>query len=275
MSDLDLLVREDGAAAMSRALMGVGLRPTHASWKEQVFEPEGAPEAGTFGEHADNPIKVDLHTRIGERLPARLVDISPLIVPAALQAGVNPYASRAALMLHLLLHAAGEMVFRTLRLIQLHDIGLLAAQFSADEWQEVLRQRSAPWGLWWALPPLSLVARYYPSVPPAVLAELQGSGSAAMRRSARALVSEVSYSNMLRSALPGIDWTRSPGERLNYAAERALISVRALLGASTRPAAAAPQQAPNPQPAKVPWHRLRPVRPATLKAVQAALEGPA
>ena len=275
MSDLDLLVREDGAPAMTRALMDVGLRPTHASWKEQVFEPESAPEAGKFGEHADNPLKVDLHTRIGERLPARLVDISPLIAPATLHHGRNPYASRVALMIHLLLHAAGEMVFRTLRLIQLHDIGLLSAQFSAEEWREVLRQQSAPWGLWWALPPLSLVARYYPSVPPAVLAELHGSGSRAMHRSARALVSDVSYSNMLRSALPGIDWTRSPGERLNYAAERALISARALLSAPQRPAAAASQQVLSPQPPKTPWHRLRPVRPATLRAVQAALTAPA
>lgn len=274
MSDLDLLVREDGTAAMTRALVGVGLRPTHASWKEQVFEPEGAPEAGKFGEHADNPIKVDLHTRIAERLPARLVDISPLIAPETLHEGLNPYASRVALMIHLLLHAAGEMVFRTLRLIQLHDIGLLAAQFSADEWQELLTQRAASWGLWWALPPLSLVARYYPSVPPAVLAELQGSGSRAMRRRARALISDVSYSNMLRSALPGIDWTRSPGERLSYAAERALISARALLGTSPRPAAAN-REVPAPRPAKMPWYRLRPVRPATLKAVQAALAGPA
>lgn len=272
MSDLDLLVRETDAAAMTRALLAAGLRPTHASWKEQVFEPESAPQAGNFGEHADNPIKVDLHTRIGERLPSRLVDISALITPDALRPGLNPYPSRGALMIHLLLHAAGEMVFRTLRLIQLHDIGLLAARFSADEWQDLLRQRASPWGLWWALPPLSLAARYYPSIPLAVLAELQGSAPRALRRSARALISQVSYSNMLRSALPGIDWTRSAGETLSYAAERAIVGGRALFRASRPPATEAELR--NTQPSKMAWHRLRPVRPATLKAVRAALACP-
>ncbi len=274
MSDLDLLVREADANAMTRALEAVGLRLTNASWKERVFEPAGAAQAGNFGEHADNPIKVDLHTRIGERLPSQLVDISALIAPGALHAGLNPYPSRIALMLHLLLHAAGEMVFRTLRLVQVHDIGLLAARLSAHEWQELLSQRAAPWGLWWGLPPLSLVARYYPSVPPAVLVELEGGSSRALRRRARALISDVSYSNMLRSALPGIDWTRSAGDSLSYAAERALVSARTLLGASPTPAATAGPQAGGTQPPKSIWHRLRPVRPATLQAVRAALAGP-
>ena len=114
MSDLDVLVREDASAAMTRALVAAGLRQTNASWKEQVFVPVGSAQAGGFGEHADNPIKVDLHTRISERLPRQLVDISALIAPATLRIGLNPYASRAALMTHLLLrHAAGEMVFHS------------------------------------------------------------------------------------------------------------------------------------------------------------------
>lgn len=273
MSDLDLLVCEKDAAAMTRALAAAGFTPTHASWKEQVFEPAGPAQAAPFGEHADNPIKVDLHTRISERLPRQLVDISALIAPATLRSGLNPYASRAALMTHLLLHAAGEMVFRTLRLIQVHDIGLLAAQLSADDWAEVLAQRVAPWGLWWALPPLSVVARYYPSVPTAVLAALHDAGPAALRQLAlRRLIADVSYSNMRRSALPGIDWTRSLGERLGYTAERTLLTARTLLRAS-RPRARSANQEPGEPVLR--WHRLRPLRPATLKAVHAALDGPA
>ena len=163
-----------------------------------------------------------------------------------------------------------------LRLIQLHDIGRLGAQLSAHEWAEVLDQRAAPWGLWWALPPLSLVARYYPSVPPAVLAALHDCGPAALRRLARArLIADVSYSNMSRSALPGIDWSRTPAERLSYTAERTILSVRTLLRAAQLRAPAGNQEAADPSPQAVRWHRLPPLRPATLKAVHAALASPA
>ncbi len=275
MADLDLLVREADTPAIMRVLGAAGFAPSHASWKEQVFAPLDAGNAGAFGEHADNPIKVDLHTRISERLPRQLVDISPLIMPGTLHDGLNHYTGRAALMTHLLLHAAGEMVFRTLRLIQLHDIGCLAARLSTDDWSQVLRQRAAPWGLWWALPPLTLVARYYPSVPAPVLAAVQEASPPALRHLAQArVVSDVSFSNMRRSALPGIDWTRSWAETLSYAAERAFLTARTLLRRSRARALTGSAAAGAAAESPARWHRLRPVRPATLKALRGALAGP-
>ncbi len=191
------------------------------------------------------------------------MDISPLITAAALHNGVNPYPGRAALMTHLLLHAAGEMVFRTLRLVQCTT--------------SALAQRAAPWGLWWALPPLALVARYYPSVPPMALAALHDSVPAALRRLARqCVIADVSYSNLRRSALPGLDWSRSLGERLGYTLERTVLSARTLLHNTEPPREVRAQRGAATQqlPARR-WHRLRPVRPATLKALQFALIGPA
>lgn len=278
MADLDLLVGGADVSVMSQVLATLGLRPTQVSWKEQVFELTQAPAAGRFGEHSGNSVKVDLHSSIAERLPRRLVDISALIAPAAPVPGLNPYPSPAALMTHLLLHAAGEMVFRSLRLIQVHDIALLAARLSAADWDEVLRQHAAPSGLWWAWPPLALVARYYDSVPAAALTALRDCCPEPLRSAARVRVlTEVSYSNMHRSVWPGIDWTQTSRERLAYAAERSLLSVRALLHARTAhtaaPLSTGPADvAPPGQPTR--WHRWRPVRPATLNAVRAALSQP-
>jgi len=52
-----------------------------------------------------------LHTSLKERLPRAEVDVSRLIDSSKLLPGINGYPSRAALMTHLVLHAAGAMVF--------------------------------------------------------------------------------------------------------------------------------------------------------------------
>lgn len=272
MADIDLLVCEADAERMMRVLAGLGYRQTDASWKERVFELEGAPASGAFGERALNAIKVDVHTRISERLPRRDVDISGLILPAPPRPGGNPYPSRAALMTHLLLHAAGEMVFRTLRLIQVHDIALLCGQLSSADWEEVLYAHGAQAPPWWALPPLALVERYYAGVPPSVLAGVREACPEPLRRtSGRWVLSDVSYSDLRRSAFPGIDWTLTLRERLAYVGTRTWLSVRTLL--RPVPTAAADGARGSTAP-RVRWHALRPVRPATLNAIRAALAQP-
>ena len=98
---------------------------------------------------------------VAERLPVRMVDITSLLRSAEARPGLNPYPSTAALLLHLLLHAAGNMQTHCLRQIQLHDIAALASRLRGADWGAVLggarSQRS-----WWAFPPLALAARYYP-----------------------------------------------------------------------------------------------------------------
>ena len=101
-------------------------------------------------------------------LPAIETDITSLLFPANARPGLNDYPSAASLMMHLSLHAAGNMRARALRLVQLHDIALLAAQFRADDWEELLAARFEDHGPWWAFAPMMLTARYYPTaVPPA------------------------------------------------------------------------------------------------------------
>ncbi|KZC16607.1 MULTISPECIES: nucleotidyltransferase family protein [unclassified Rhodanobacter] len=221
MADIDLLVREDDAAAAIELLLELGYVESFAQWKHRVFKPAtGRPYAG-LGEHRDTPVNIELHTRIRERLPVSAVDITARIQPREPRPGLNPYPSSGALMSHLLLHAAGNMCGRSLRLLHLHDIALLAARMTDDDWN-VLWHGDAAEPPWWALPPLRLVARHYPKViPAAVLARLARDCPSLLRAiSRRQTLTRVSCSELWLHALPGIEWSRSVREAGRYLRNR-------------------------------------------------------
>ncbi len=151
---------------MAGLLASLGYRETRKTWKEREFSPMVHRRSAELGEHADNAVKLELHECIRERLPRRVTDISRLVFPAKSSPGLNRYSSTSALMMHLLFHAAGAMPTRALRMLQLHDIALLAARMTAAEWQGILARSSGEHGLWWVFPPLELTARYYPPQSP-------------------------------------------------------------------------------------------------------------
>src|SRR5690606_4643385 len=103
----------------SRLFGTFGYRLIYSTYKHDVFQPQAGPETTGFGEHARNPIKIELHTRVVERMPLVERDISALVLPSRPIPGVNYYPSRVALMLHLLAHAVGNMCTRALRLLHL------------------------------------------------------------------------------------------------------------------------------------------------------------
>src|SRR5579872_554151 len=63
MADLDLLVRPADAQAAVAVLLALSYREAGTTWKHQGFEPSAAERRAVLGEHADNPIKIDLHHR--------------------------------------------------------------------------------------------------------------------------------------------------------------------------------------------------------------------
>lgn len=279
MADLDLLARESDVPKLARVLEEMGFERTATTWKHEVFEPGDRCMPARFGEHAGNSMKIDLHSRISEIMPRRLIDVSEFVMTRPPSPGLNPYPTPAAMMIHLLLHAAGAMLFRTLRFVQIYEIGRLVARFSEADWSEVLALREAEQGLWWALPPLALVDRYYGSVPQQVLATAAQCCSWPLRRASRRhLVSDVSFSDLRRSAFPGLRWAQSSREMLAYVMERSLLSARVLArrpGAlPVSPGPPPPQPFPRPNQHAEPWLALRPARPATLQAVQAVLAAP-
>ena len=195
---------------------------------------------------------------------------------------LTTYPSAASLMMHLLLHAAGNMRARALRLIQLHDVALLAAHFGRDDWEELLRERSDDQGIWWAFAPMMLTARYYPGViPPGVLARLRTHCPTLLRKHThRQGLVGVSWSNILIEAFPGVEWSRTPGEALRLMKSRIWPSRNALMELNEA-------AAQIPDVSAVPWYGLshgkrilrwiftRPPRVQTLLIVRAALsQGP-
>ncbi|TCV97805.1 putative nucleotidyltransferase-like protein [Luteibacter rhizovicinus] len=207
MADIDLLVRDADVDAAIVLLTDLGYVESFVQWKHRVFKPAmGEPILG-LGEHRDTPVNIELHTRIQERLPISTVDITERIYPADPRPGLNPYPSNGALMSHLLLHAAGNLCGRSVRLIHLNDISLLATRMVARDW-EVLWAGGSPW---WALPPLRLVSRYYRcAVPLFVLARLQRDCPLLLRMISRGrTLTQASCSALWLHALPGIEWAQS------------------------------------------------------------------
>jgi hypothetical protein len=224
MGDIDLLIRNSDAKGIARLLRHCGYDAAFNSSRHQVFKPrEGkVPTADRLGEQADSPIKIEVHTAIEEHLPVKVVNITQFLLPPVLQPGLNGYPSTVSLMLHLLLHAAGNIRARALRLIQLHDIALLAARFLPSDWEELLATKPEGRGLWWAFEPLMLTARYYPAtVPPSLFARLSAECPWLLCKLAgRHQLTDVSWSNIRIAAFPGVEWSRTPLEALNFVSSR-------------------------------------------------------
>jgi hypothetical protein len=222
MADIDLLVPQSAAPSMLDLLQSLGYQQTFAIWKHIILEPRKSSDISSkgtelpFGEHEHAPIKIELHTHLSERLAVAAPDISEQVFSRTLEPGLNRYPSQIALMTHLLLHAAGNVVPRNLRLIHLHDIALLGYRLGMDDWEQLLRLRVSGRPLWWALPTLCLVDRYYRGcVPKRVIAQLSDTCPRALNRvSRRQNLSDVSYSRVANEAFPGLAWTSSLSEKL-------------------------------------------------------------
>lgn len=280
MADIDLLVREADVEATTRLLEDSGYEMTFTTWRHQLFELRHKRVSNAFalGEHVDNPIKIELHTSIRERLPVEETDITEFVFPRAAHAGLNTYPSAASLMMHLLLHAAGNIRAHALRLIQLHDIARLAARFDPADWEELLGARPGDRGLWWAVAPLTLTAHYYPkAIPPFVLGHLSVECPWLLRKLTRyQRLADVSWSNIKVYAFPGIEWARTPQEALAFMMSRIWPSPEARLELKRF-------AAHHPGASKVPWYGIsqgarmlrwafsKPPRVQALLPVRAAL----
>ncbi|QHG86829.1 MULTISPECIES: nucleotidyltransferase family protein [Xanthomonas] len=220
MADIDLLVAPDDAPAAAELLCALGYVNAFEQWKHQVFTPVGGDAVAGLGEHRDAPINIELHTRIQERLPVHSVDITAHIQPEHPQPGLNSYPSIGALMCHLLLHAAGGICHRSIRLMHLHDLALLATRMGPRDWEQLWEDPAVT--PWWALPPLLLLQRYYRAVVPAeVMMRLHAHCPRLLRlRADRQTLTAASCSNLWLSALPGIAWCGSLAEARQYLRQR-------------------------------------------------------
>lgn len=229
MADIDLLARDEDAGPAVAMLEALGYVESYAQWKHRVFKPVGAIPVHGLGEHCDAPVTIELHFRIQERLPVSIADITARIQPASAQPGLNAYASTGALMCHLLLHAAGGICSRSLRLVHLHDIALLCARMTGDDWRE-LDDCDDGGPAWWAVPVLRLVDRYHPGIVPAdVPSRLSRQCPWLLRTlSRRQDMTRVSCSELWLHPLDGLEWARTAGDVRRYLANRARPSREAV-----------------------------------------------
>ena len=211
MSDIDLLVRPRDRERALQMLQAMGYAAELEVARHVCLRPADWPSAVAFGEHDDNPVKIELHTRIYEPLPIHEVDITVLGLPTDTRPGINAYPSNAALMRHLLLHTAGNLRMGCLRFIQLHDIAGIAVRLDAHDWEQLALQDSDQRGLWWALPPLRLTSLHFPgAIPASLIQQVERSSRPLLRWSSRrrSLV-DVSLSAARIRALPGLSWSAS------------------------------------------------------------------
>jgi len=273
MADIDLLVRPEQLGSMSRLLEELGYRSVAASSGGEVLVPRDQPPP-RLSEHRDNGITIELHTTISHAMPMRLVDITATLWPKHPRLGRNHYGSLAALMGHLLMHAAVNMQVRTVRMIQLHDMALLAPQISVADWSSLLTPADGSAAPWWAMPPLQLLRRYYPDALPAATIDRVAAACPALLRAAarRQKLADVSVSNPRRALFPALLWAGSMPEACRFMSRRIRHGSRALRGRPGLP------EASEIQPWIVRSHRrraldvfLRRPRPETVMMLTAAL----
>ena len=277
MADLDLLIHPADAGSAMAVLLALSYRDAGTTWKHQGFEPPAADRRG-FGEHTDNPIKIDLHHRIAERLPLPVTELTDVVYPRHGRPGINPYPSPAALMTHVLAHTAGSMVHRGLRMIQLCDIARIAARMAEKDWEALTDLDGRERRLWWAAPPLMLTDRYFPdSVPREALASLRRGCPRLLRGvAARRTLAAFSYSHIYIDPIPGLIWARSASQAIRYLLHRIFPGEEQLAQmeviARSGPWAAEPRWYRQSQARRIlQWLSSRPTRIETLQPIRAAL----
>ena len=277
MADIDLLVRPADAHRTAAMLESLGYAESFTTWEERVFTC-GEAKPAILGEHSNNGVKIELHDRICERLPWRITDISEHVFPPKTRPGLNDYPSKASLMIHLLLHAAGSMAYKSLRLLHLHDLARLSSQLTEEDWDAVLKAGELGNRLWWAFPPLNLASRYFPrNIPVRVLAELAGECPYLLERASRhRTLCDVSFSHLWVDAFPGIEWSQSLFEALEYLVNRVRpsaehIALRARTAKSEAWGSRSQWSHLSQSRRILQWITSRPTRPVTMLAVHAAL----
>ncbi|MGM9484490.1 nucleotidyltransferase family protein [Roseateles sp. NT4] len=224
MSDIDLLMRKADFEIAHAIVMRQGFSEGITSWKHRDYLPLNTPARRGFGEHADNPIKIELHTALPERLPVREIDVATQVMAPDASAGLNAYASPAALMRHLLLHAAGNLCEYTIRLVHLNDIAALAPRLSESDWSDALVPASDGLPAWWAVPPFSLAQRLFPARIRSTPRAMQRAMSACPRwlraAAARYDLHGASVSRLGISMLPGLEWSHTLAEAGRFAIRR-------------------------------------------------------
>jgi Uncharacterised nucleotidyltransferase len=208
-SDIDLLVQPAELERATHVIEQAGFECSAHIKRHAIFALPNSRVVSKFGEHPDNPIKVELHTSVKNTMPLESCDLTDLLWRET-RTEVRPgmpdatYPSRAGLMVYEMLHAANHAMIRSLRFPSLYDMKLLAERLSPAEWQAITSLFTASEHFWWAYVPLSLVTRYFgpTSLPTEVLALARNLATPTLRRLGESLgLSQFSVCDLRPSVL--------------------------------------------------------------------------
>ena len=224
-SDIDLLVQPEQLGRATQAIEQTGFECRAQVKRHAIFSLPNSQVISKFGEHPDNPIKVELHTSARNSMPLESCDLTQLLWQDA-RTETRPgmpattYPSRSGLMAYEMLHAANHAMIRSLRFTSLVDIKLLAERLQPDEWQRLAGLMADTTRFWWATIPLRLVARYFGSsvLPPDVLALVRNTATPMLRHLGNTLgLSQFSVCDLRPSVLRHrLAFARTLGETTQY-----------------------------------------------------------
>ena len=224
MSDIDLFTPAEHEAGVCQSIESVGFRQVDRLDRHRIFVLPPNTIIDLRGEHPDNPIKLELHTRLYDNVPREEIDLTPLFAGLCQSTPAQP-PSFVDVFVYAILHATDHMMKRTLRFITLHDLLLLSQRLLRAEWDEVQARLGAYGGAWWAYPPLKLLQRYVPdALAPDIAAWLETHTTGQLRQRVPGMtMTEVSFCNLRPAYVRHLMlWARDWRETVQYASERLL-----------------------------------------------------
>ena len=159
-ADIDVLVPASALGDAAQLLGQLGYRRDHRTARHEVFlRPNDRTVADYRGEHAANPMPVEVHTRLAESFRGIGVDWTDHV---AFSPSPDPASAELPLalgLLHLAAHATADALNRRLRLAALFDLHWLAPSLSDADWAVVLELGSRHEAARFVWPALAMASR--------------------------------------------------------------------------------------------------------------------
>jgi len=142
MADIDILISEDDEARMGKIMASIGYHleldiPRHKIYLSNTHI------SSMIGEHPDNPLAIEVHTKICCSIGFDLYDITKHIwgnaEPGFLGFKLAMKPTRSMLLMHLFIHAVHHQYNGSLRAIQLYDIFRIAGVIDITDWTMISR----------------------------------------------------------------------------------------------------------------------------------------
>jgi hypothetical protein len=222
MADIDLFTPAEHEATVTRCIEGTGYTLAETLERHRIFVLPPNTVVDLRGEHPDNPIKLELHTRLYDNLPRDEHDLTPLFERYCRRSPAEQPALTD-LLAHALMHASSHMMKRSLRFITLYDLYLMAQRLTAKDWAGLCDTLVQLKGLWWAYPPVQLLLRYFPSAVPQNVQHALVSAAPRRLRNAvsRITITDASVCNVRPQYVTHVlQWARSPREAVLYLTDR-------------------------------------------------------